>query len=346
MGPDWWAAWRDPDGRYVRQKVGTKRKAERIYRKVSSDIVEGKYVNVQPRDRHTLGELLDAWLAHREKVSGRESRWGDKSKVRILKKSLGSNKQIHTITERDIEAHRQRRAGLKPSTINRDLAVLSSALSWAIEKKWIRSRPRIKLPTPYNTMQRFLTREEAKRLIKECPLYLQRIVRTALATGMRRGEILAMRWRWVDLAYRVISIPGQHTKNGKMRPVPINNDCEAVLLEVEDRAVLGGPVLHAPSIKKVKADFRKARDRAGLRGLRFHDLRHTFASWLVQAGEDLYTVAEILGHQDVKMTRRYAHLAPDNLLRASLKAELEPETAIPTLSSRVIPFPKGGNEKD
>ena len=147
--------------------------------------------------------------------------------------------------------------------------------------------------------------------------HLTPLVLLGVNTGLRRGELLQLRWRDVDLQRGMLTVRGDGAKTGQTRHVPLNSQAAQVLqawkppaLE-SDWCVFGGSKLTTPlvAIKKGWAAVLKA---AKITGFRFHDLRHTFASKLVMAGVDLNTVRELLGHKSIAMTLRYAHLAPEH----------------------------------
>ena len=145
------------------------------------------------------------------------------------------------------------------------------------------------------------------------------MVTFALHTGMRRGEILGLRWQDVDLRNSVATIPAARAKGRRHRYVPLNTDAMDIL------ATLPSPIersalIFGNSAGKLNENFRRewqaAIELSGLEDFRFHDLRHTFASRLVMAGVDLAVLRELLGHRDFEMTLCYAHLAPSHLRAA------------------------------
>jgi len=164
-----------------------------------------------------------------------------------------------------------------------------------------------------------MTEDEATRLLTECqraatyPVashrspHLHAIVTVALNTGLRLGEVLGLTWGRVDFSRGVILL--EQTKNGRRREVPMNRAVDDVLSPLA-RAHAGGRVFGPRSVRRA---FESACERAKLINFHFHDLRHTFASWLVMRGRPLKEVQELLGHQTITMTMRYAHLSPDRL---------------------------------
>ncbi|MHB8232054.1 MAG: site-specific integrase [bacterium] len=162
-----------------------------------------------------------------------------------------------------------------------------------------------------------MSEEEADTLISNCEPYLRPIVVTALNTGMRKGEILSLTWDRVDLKNRIILL--DKTKNGERREIPVNDTLYRALSGLTRRLDIKLVFPNPETLKQyydLKGTFGRALAKSHITDFRFHDLRHTFASRLVMKGIDLTTVKELLGHKDVKMTLRYAHLAPAHIRKA------------------------------
>jgi len=164
---------------------------------------------------------------------------------------------------------------------------------------------------------RYLSKEEMRRLIDACPPHLKPIVILALNTGMRRKEILSLRWDQVNFKTGYIYL--EKTKTGEKRQIPMNQTTYRLMFHLKMKNQLKSPYVffqkdkmerYVP-YKEVKRSFSSACKKAGINDFRFHDLRHTFASQLVMAGASLKVVQELLGHKDITMTLRYAHLSPD-----------------------------------
>ena len=158
--------------------------------------------------------------------------------------------------------------------------------------------------------------------------HLTPIVLLALNTGLRRGELLSLRWADIDRVARVLNVRGEGTKSGDSRAVPLNREALETLTVWSDdagskddtpSAGLIFPGDDGEEMGTLKTGFTAILRDAKIVGFRFHDLRHSFASKLVQAGVDLNTVRELLGHADLKMTLRYAHLAPEHKAAAVAK---------------------------
>ena len=209
----------------------------------------------------------------------------------------------------------------KPATVNRITSCLRHMITqgqkWEMvdeeTAKYIKS---VKLLKEDNKRLRFLTLEECQRLIACCQEHLKPIVTVALHTGMRRGEILGLKWEQVDLRHSFILL--DTSKNGERREIPINTTLEYLFKEmphsVESVFVFAGK--KGKPLTDIKKSFHVTLKNAGILDFRFHDLRHTFASHLVMAGVDLTSVKELLGHKDIKMTLRYSHLAPGHKRKA------------------------------
>lgn len=250
------------------------------------------------------------------------------------------------------------RAGNKPVTINRNLQRLHALLAKAVEWKAIDRHPFSGLkPLKHDRSGRvrYLDEEEEHQLRDalleredklrkdrkrfnawriarhKAPLplrnqeyvdHLRPIVLLAPNTGLRRGELLALMWKDVNLKTKWLTVAGTTSKNNQTRRVPLNVEAAAILQgwNRQSKDALTGSYVFASSKGKrmttITTAWRTLRKRAGLRNFHFHDLRHHFASRLVQSGVDLNSVRELLGHSDIKMVLRYAHLAPEGLANA------------------------------
>ena len=208
------------------------------------------------------------------------------------------------------------------STVNRYCSTLSHAFSWAMkERQWVNDNPFFKianLKEPEGVI-RFLSDEERAALLEAAEAKspdLHAIVVLALSTGARRNEILGLRWPEVDLKAGLLTFA--RTKNGSVRRVPVTGKALELLKGIAAARMMKDPSgLVFPGKTQATRDkplaieniFRAALKDAAIESFRFHDLRHSAASYLVMAGVPMPTVAEILGHRDLKMTQRYAHLS-------------------------------------
>lgn len=212
---------------------------------------------------------------------------------------------------------------ISPVTVNIELRTLRSAFSTAVRWELISSNPfkKVSFASCPELPPRFFSHADFQKLISavEEP-WLKDLVLFATMTGMRRGELVNLRWDDVDLERRLVSIhsrPDFKTKMGKRRTIPLSDAAYQVLikrrtLEAGDFVFTIGGTPISPSW--VTHRFKHYVRRAKLPGaLRFHHLRHTFASWLVQADTPIFAVQKLLGHSDIKVTQVYAHLQPATL---------------------------------
>ena len=213
-----------------------------------------------------------------------------------------------------------------PATINRYRAVLSSMLKYAVSQGYITSNPVAKVPTKAlnNKIVRYLSDTERQNLLAACrksswkPLY--RLVLLAMTTGMRKSELMNLRWNDIDFSRSVAMLAT--TKNGEPRHCPIPS---VALVELKAiREVGDGLVFPSMKIPTKPFEFRKhwakAINIAGIIEFRFHDLRHTAASYMVMNGMSLYETATVLGHKDTQTTTRYAHLSTEHVSRLTESA--------------------------
>ena len=235
------------------------------------------------------------------------------------------------------------KSGLHPSTVNRDLDRLKAALSKAVEWKLLAANPLLgmkRIKRDIEDRVRYLSPKEERALRKALetreqrfkvrrlsgirwrvergqeplpPLkgyadHLMPMTLIALNTGLRRGEITQLTWLDIDLVKKILTVRAGYAKSGKARHIPLNSEALAVLKQWKKQQP-DGVLFNLTSVAKSWAQLT---EKAAIADFRFHDLRHTFASKLVMAGIDLNTVRELLGHGDIKMTLRYAHLAPEH----------------------------------
>lgn len=203
-------------------------------------------------------------------------------------------------------------------TMNRSFEL---AGKWGIPGAQLNPVKAVPRPRFNNKKERFLTAQEAERLVKACKAsastQLAPIIQLLLLTGARKAEILTARWSNVDLDQRALYLPD--TKTGKPRYVPLSADAVEVIkgLRRWEKCdwLVPNPVTRKP-FTDLKRPWDSARNKAGLPDVRIHDLRHSAASFMVNSGVDLYAVGKILGHSSPDTTQRYSHLSQDTLLSA------------------------------
>lgn len=198
--------------------------------------------------------------------------------------------------------------------------MLSRAFNLAVKEwEWLSDNPvsKVSKETENNERDQWLSPEEEAKILEECPGWLRDIIVFDLHTGLRQDELLSLEWSRVDFPRRTILI--QKTKNGKPKALPLNLIALNILEEKSKvRSVKNDLVFLSSNGTKINRHnlwraFRKVLDDAGIQDFTFHDLRHTFATRLVQRGEDIYKVAKLMGHKDIRMTQRYAHHSSESL---------------------------------
>jgi len=303
-----------PNGRRKREKIGpSKKQAKLVLKKRKVQIAEGKFLDIRKEERISFDKMAKEYLEIHSKPNKRSS-WRDEISIKHFSHYFGK-KTLQEITSLDVEKYKQKRAReVSPSTVNREMTCLKTIFNKA--KEWGKIKENqislVKLFTVQNARLRYLEKEEIARLIQACPDHLKAIVTVALNTGMRKGEILGLKWPDIDFRNRLIYV--LQTKNREIREIPMNDIVFRILLKVRKNPK--SPYVFCKKegspYRNITGGFTNALKRARIRDFRFHDLRHTFASHLVMAGIDLKTVQELLGHKTFEMTLRYAHLSQDH----------------------------------
>jgi integrase len=208
--------------------------------------------------------------------------------------------------------------------------VFNLAIDWGI----VNSNPavRISLFREDNQIERYLTEPELARLMAVLTTDENRMVcailQLLLATGARLGEALQARWEHVNVEKRLWKIPAQNSKSKRVRSVPLNDSAIAVLSQLETQEYLFVNRLTGLPYTTITKVWERIRLKANLSNLRIHDLRHQFASFLVNNGRSLYDVQMILGHSSPVVTQRYAHLSTKSLQEAANSASVQIQAAI------------------
>lgn len=308
------------EGRKVRKSTKTtnKKVAHRIYDRTKWQIAEGTY-NPQKKTWIPFFDLVDEFLEKHSRVE-KESYYRDKVIGESLKKHFGMT-PIGEIRPYDIKEWRKWRTQhitrkgtpIKKASVNRELAFLKTMLNLAVQWGWIDENPaeKIKLLRGEEKRLRILSRDEIDRLIENAAEHLKPILITAVSTGMRKGEILNLKWEHIDFSNDFIRVV--NGKNGDARDIPISPYLKETMLQLKKGRKQGKCVfsrLNGKRIRSIREAFSAACSRAGITDFRFHDLRHTAASLLAGGGCDIITLQNILGHKTLAMTQRYAHLIP------------------------------------
>lgn len=292
---------------------------------------------VAPREEKNVKFESLCNLFEKYSENNKRSYQTDVYSLKILREYFG-NVYIKDITPKKLEQFKTyllEDRGVANSTVNRYRATLSKMFNLGIENKLATENPVkfIKKLQEKNYKIRFLTIDEEKRLFTEIEkgyevvgrdrqqkiiypyLHLKPLIITALQTGMRRGELFGLKWSNIDFDYGFIEL--LETKSGRSRKIPISEKLAEVLenLDKSYDYVFINPETKEP-YTDIKHSFTSVLEKANITNFRFHDLRHTVATRLVESGIDLAVVKEILGHAEISTTMRYAHPVPKRKLEA------------------------------
>ncbi|WP_318369723.1 site-specific integrase [Enterobacter sp.] len=377
-GEIWYASYSLPGGKRIKESLGTadKRLATELHDKRKAELWRvdrlGDFPDVtfddacmrwleEKAEKKSLKDdrsRMAFWLAHFEGV-----RLKDVSEQKIYSAvNKMSNRKLLEIWK--IQAAAAMKNGLPApaysatpvttSTKAKHLALMKAILRAAERDwKWLEKAPVIKVPSVRNKRVRWLEPEEAKRLVDECPDPLKSVVKFALSTGLRRSNIINMEWQQIDMQRRVAWVNPEDSKSNRAIGVALNDTACKVLRDqignhhkwvfVHLKSGYRPDGTATPSVRKMRVDDQRAWNaacrRAGIEDFRFHDLRHTWASWLIQSGVPLSVLQEMGGWESIEMVRRYAHLAPNHLTEHAKQIDSIFGVDVPNMSHK-------GNEEE
>jgi integrase len=336
----------DPSGKRVRQSFKKKKDAEAELGKRVSLKAEGRYLDVKKECVTTLSDLIKKY----EENFGNQRSFGNWKKLCLgnFKAYFGADTIIANIRYVDLETYRNK---LKQSitrkntirtiaSVNREMSCFHHLLQKGVEWEMLEQSPfdrgKSMQEKENNARIRYLNHQEIVQLLNACSPHLRNIVICALNTGMRRGEILGLKWNQINNGFIYL----RETKTNESRQVPINETLAALFKKLREQRGFGSEYVFTFSrkdkkkkdaqgnlinviqnepgdrINSVKVSFSAGVRRANIHDLRFHDLRHTFASHFVMRGGSLKDLQEILGHKTMTMTLRYSHLSQDHKMKA------------------------------
>lgn len=318
-GEKWQIDYIDPSRKRIRQTFKTLKQAKAELTMRDSTMLQGTYDDPRKFQKFTLDNLIKQYIEIHQSQRGFIT--SKMYHIEWIKKYFGPDRLLISIHYSDLELLRAKleqtdtiyKRARKTSSINRVLSCLRHMMRKAVEWKMLRRNPfedghRLH-KVENNEILRFLSVDEIDRLLPECRGYLNDVVRCAINTGMRKGELLTLKWDQIINGQIYLTL----TKSNKRREIPVNEDLDVLFKSIRKRDGLSSPyVFNCPGksiSENVKFSFKAACRRAGIPEFRFHDLRHTFASHFVMRGGDLKALQEILGHSDIKTTMRYAHLS-------------------------------------
>lgn len=309
-GSTWWISFTTASGRRIRCSAQTddKKAAQELHDQLKAE--SWRVERLKERPKRLWEEAAYRWL---QETPHKKTHLHDVANIRWLQQFFKGKLLTELTKDLVSEVGEIKRKESSTGTANRYLALIRAILRRATnEWEWIDKAPHIRLyPIPKHRV-RWLPPDQIQALLKELPNHLADLVRFSLATGLRKANVLGLEWSQVDISRKVAWIHADQAKGGRNIHVTLN----ATAIQVLERQIgkhaarvftyRGNPINQV----NTKA-WRAALRRAGIENFRWHDLRHTWASWLAQGGVPLNVLQEMGAWQSSEMVRRYAHLAPE-----------------------------------
>lgn len=311
-GNVWWITI-SHQGDRIQESTGTSNKidAQRFHDKKKAELW-----NINKLNGKATKDWNDAVLKWCAESQHKKSLLDDIRNFRWLDQHL-NGLQLKDITRNVIEqiALIKEKGGVTPATVNRMLALIRAVLRKAErEWEWIDRAPAVRMRKEENKRIRWLTLDEAERLKNELPTHLANAMEFAVQTGLRRSNITSLEWSQIDFERCHAFIPAHKSKSGKAIAVPLNSKAMSVLRKQVGNHPLFVFTYRGQRITQFSTKaWRKALKRAGIKDFKWHDLRHTWASWHVQNGTSLQELQQLGGWASFEMVLRYAHLCSNHL---------------------------------
>lgn len=313
-GSTWYIDFATPSGERVRRSAGTSNKAQAQELHDKLKLESWRVDRLGDKPRYTWDEAGHKWLIE---SSHKKTYREDAKKLAWFQQYL-RGRVLAEISRDEIAAiGEKKRIESSGATANRYLALIRSILRKACyEWEWIEKAPKIRLYPESKRRVRWITPEQSKQLLQELPAHQRDIMLFALSTGLRQANVLELAWNQVDLDRQTAWIHGDKAKGKEDIHISLSEFSVSLL-----QRQLGKHPEHVftyagKSIGQVNTKaWRAALVRAGIENFRWHDLRHTWASWLVQNGTPMYDLQEMGGWKSAEMVRRYAHLAPAQMAK-------------------------------
>jgi len=319
--PGFFASWIDASGRRRQRKLEahTLQQARALLAAEKARVEKARTLGYAPPSDEKFAEVCDRFLKHQKARLTAMAFAREKGIVNGQLIPFFERAKLHEIRRRDVQRYITHRSGaVSPASVVKELNVLKHILGLAVDWEIIPVNPAqgVKPPRVPPGRVRYLQPRELQLVLAACPEWLRPVAMFAAATGMRRGEILGLRSLDVDEKGRRILLP--RTKNGEGRIVYLNGIAQPVIAAQTPAATTTDLVFNDRHLtpSNVSLTFLRACRSVGVSDFRFHDLRHTAASWMRMRGADIHTVAQVLGHKDLRMAARYQHLSPAFLAEA------------------------------
>ena len=336
-GQTWWLDIATPGGHRLRRSAETtdRKAAQELHDKLKADLWRQAKLGDKPK--YTWEDAALRWLNEQaHKASIRD----DAKKIEMLTPFFRRVPLADLSWDRIQAVVEGQKGDRKPATRNRYYQLVRSILRRAMrEWQWIDKVPVVRLHREPEGRVRYLSPQEIDTLLRNLPEHLRAMTRFAFATGLRRGNVLRLRWKQIDLGRRVMHVKASEVKNRKTLGIPLNETAIAIIREQigkHDEFVF--VYQDKPLAATVNTAWRNALKKSGIEDFHFHDTRHTWASLLIQNGVPKGMIKELGGWKSEKMVERYAHLAPEHL--APHAAVLDRVLKAPGKAVELAPVPK------
>ena len=312
-GTVWWIDFVTPNGERIRRstETGNKAFAQELHDKLKAEV--WRISKLEERPRNLWNDAVVRWLKEQtHKATLNE----DKARFRWLDRFLGG-KYLDSINRALIDRITDAKLGegISNATVNRLLELVRAVLRKCVNDwEWLDRVPPIRMFKEPTRRIRYLTREEAQRLLSVLPEHMADMAAFSLATGLRQANVTGLQWSQVDLTRSLAWIHPDQAKARRAIGVPLNTEAFLVVQKQLGKHSTHVFSYRGSTIKQVSTKtWYAGLKRAGIENFRWHDLRHTWASWHVQNGTPLFALQELGGWESAEMVRRYAHLAADHL---------------------------------
>ena len=331
--PFWWVRFSPIRGELKPFQKSTetkiKRQAQQYHDKLQGERWEQDKLGVKPK--HTWDDAAAKFL---EETSYKRTHEWDKSMLRWFQPLLGGKDLIDINRALLDQVKAVRAKGFSTATANRYMALVRTILRKACnEWEWLDRVPKVGMFRDAEGRIRSLSRDEYERLISELPQHLADMVQFSVATGLRQANVTRLQWKQISLERRHLWVSATDHKNGRPHSVPLNQAAMDVLERRQgDHSTHVFTYEGNPIVQVNTKAWRKALQRAGILDFRWHDLRHTFATWHREAGTPTHELQRLGGWKTQSMVERYAHVAPEGLQFAAsrLDSYLGTDGCLPT----------------
>ena len=299
----------------IRKLVGPKKVAETVLKDIEVKIAKKQWLGLEDKVSMTFNEFLPKYLELSKQQDCDSHYRSKKRNLEVHVAPILGERPMNRVSLKEIEAIKiEISRSYSPASVNRILAYIKHLFSIAQLQEEVDSNPvkKVKFLKEPAGRLRYLSKQEINRLLGVCKGEVKDFIRLALNTGLRRGEVLSLKWSDIDFCNKMIVV--QESKSGQKGVIPMNQEVYNVLRNMRKKRKGEEKVFHIG--KHISRKFAQSAKEAGIENVRLHDLRHTFASYLAMKGCNLITIQKLLRHKTLNMVLRYAHLSQPHLQEA------------------------------